>query len=215
VTPREAFGFWKLTLGIAHAITSAYSDRQSKGRDRKDLPLETRIQFSHLHANALKFRACGARREVRVACGYVGEGALPSDIRLAAVTARMFDEYFTGWKPDREAHGGSLASYIEDLGGQTRLGVVMCAFDYPDGAGRGDRALSEYGTGRCDWQSSSSRCQMQKSSTGKFHGVISLSSTARQARSTRKQSVAFRAASNHISVFRFSRGVGLVRARGA
>jgi len=25
---------------------------------------------------------------------------LPSDIRLAAVTARMFDEYFPGWKPD-------------------------------------------------------------------------------------------------------------------
>ena len=119
----------------------------SKGRDRKDLPLETRIQFSHLHANALKFRACGARREVRVACGYVGEGALPSDIRLAAVTARMFDEYFTGWKPDREAHGGSLASYIEDLGGQTRLGVVLCAFDYPDGASRGDLPCPSTATG--------------------------------------------------------------------
>ena len=130
----------------------------SAGGDRKDLPLETRIQFSHLHANALKFRACGARREVRVACGCVGEGALPSDIRRAAVTARMFDEYFTGRKPDRDAHGGSLASYIEDLGGQTRLGVVLCAFDYPDGASRGDRALSEYGNRRCDWQSSSSRC---------------------------------------------------------
>ena len=94
----------KLTLGTL-PITSEYADRQSKGRDRKDLPLETRIQFSHLHADPLKFRACGARREVGVACGYVGEGALPSDIRLAAVTARMFDEYFTGWKPDREAHG--------------------------------------------------------------------------------------------------------------
>jgi hypothetical protein len=161
----------KVTLGTAHAITSAYADRQSKGRDRKDLPLETRIQFSHLHANALKFRACGARREVRIACGSVGEDALPSDIRLAAVTARMFDEYFTGWKPDREAHSGSLASYIEDLGGQTRLGVVLCAFDYPDGASRGD--LSENGNRRCDWQSSSSRCQMQKSSTGKFHGASS------------------------------------------
>src|SRR5215471_8069688 len=62
----------RLTLGIAHAITSAYADRQSKGRYRKDLPLETRIQFPHLRANALKFCACGARREVRVACGYVG-----------------------------------------------------------------------------------------------------------------------------------------------
>src|SRR5262245_62674840 len=79
---------------------------QSKCGDRKDLPLETRIQFSHLYANALKFRACGARCEVCVACGDVGEGALPSEIRLAAVTARMFDEYFTGWKPYREAHGG-------------------------------------------------------------------------------------------------------------
>jgi hypothetical protein len=88
----------------------AHVDRQSKGRDREDLPLETRIQFSHLHANALEFRACGARREVRVAGGYVGKGALPGDIRLAAVAAGMFDEYFTGWKPDREAHGGSLAS---------------------------------------------------------------------------------------------------------
>ena len=55
---------------------------QSKCGDRKDLPLETRIQFSHLYANALKFRACGARCEVCVACGDVGEGALPSDIRL-------------------------------------------------------------------------------------------------------------------------------------
>jgi hypothetical protein len=33
----------------------------------------------------------------------------------------------TGWKPDRNAHCGSLASHIEDFGGQTRLGVVMCA----------------------------------------------------------------------------------------
>src|SRR5438876_3785540 len=65
---------------------------RSKCGNRKDLPLETRIQFSHLYANALKFRACGARREVRVACGYVGEGTLPSDIGLAAVPARMFDE---------------------------------------------------------------------------------------------------------------------------
>src|SRR5262249_60479509 len=67
--------------------------------DRKDLPLETRIQFSHLYANALKFRACGARCDVHIACGDVGEGALPSDIRLAAVTARMFDEYFTSGSP--------------------------------------------------------------------------------------------------------------------
>jgi hypothetical protein len=67
----------------------------SAGGDRKHLPLETRIQLSHLDANVLKFRACGAGREVRVACGYVGEGALPSDIRLTAVAASMFDEYFT------------------------------------------------------------------------------------------------------------------------
>src|SRR5262249_21958360 len=143
----------------------------SAGGDRKDLPLETRIQLSHLHANALKFRACGARREVRVACGCVGEGALPSDIWLAAVTARMFDEYFTGRKPYRDEHGGSLASYIEDLGGQTRLGVVLCAFDYPDGS-RGDRALSEYGNRRCVWQSSSSRCQMQEYAAGKCHSTL-------------------------------------------
>src|SRR5260370_11975784 len=125
---------------------SVYADRQSKGRGRKDLPLETRVQFPHLHANARGFRACGARREVRVACGYVGEGALPSDIRLAAVTARIFDEYFTGWKPDREAHGGSLASHIEDLGGQTRLGIVMCAFHDPHRAARGNPPLSPNGS---------------------------------------------------------------------
>jgi hypothetical protein len=83
------------------------------------LPLETRIQFSHLHANALELRTCGARREVRIACGQVGESALPGDIRLAAVTARMLDEYFTGRKSDRDAHGGRLAPYLEDLGGQT------------------------------------------------------------------------------------------------
>jgi hypothetical protein len=161
------------------------------------LPLETRIQFSHLHANALKFRTCGTRREVRVVCGYVGEGALPSDIGLAAITASMFDEYFTGWKPDRDAHGGSLASYIEDLGGQTRLGIIMGAFDYPDGASRADRALSEHGNGRCDREGSSSRCQMQKSSTGKVHGVISWNSAPcggmrDKARGTRKQSSRYR-----------------------
>src|SRR5262249_28040908 len=106
---------------VAHDL----SNRQSKRRDRKDLPLETRIELPHLHANARKFGACGARREVGVARGDVGEGALPSDVRLAAVTAGVFDEYFTGWKPDRDAHGGRLASYVEDLGGQTRLGVVL------------------------------------------------------------------------------------------
>src|SRR5262245_34967493 len=101
----------------------------------------------------------------------------------------MFDEYFTGWKPDREAHGGSLASYIEDLAGHTRLGVVMCAFDYLDDASWGDRALSEHGNRRCDWQSSSSRRQMQKGSTGKFHGVLSLNSP-RQLVGTRLASLA-------------------------
>jgi len=73
-----------------------YADRQLKRRDRKDLPLKTRIQFSHLHANALKFRAYGARCEVRVACGQVGEGALPNDSRFAAITAGVFDQYLTG-----------------------------------------------------------------------------------------------------------------------
>jgi hypothetical protein len=135
----------------AHAITSAHADRQSKGHDRKDLPLETHIQFSHLHANAFKFRACSACRQVRVACSCVGEGALPSDIRLAAVTAGMFDVYFTGWKPDRDAYGGSLTSLIEHVGGQTKLGVIMCAFDYPDDACRGNRVLCEYGNRRGEW----------------------------------------------------------------
>src|SRR5215471_10496711 len=151
---------------VAHDL----SNRQSQRRDRKDLPLETRIELPHLHANALKFRACGALCEVRLARGDVGEGALPSDIRLAAVTAGVFDEYFTGWKPDRDAHGGRLASYIEDLGGQTRLGVVMRAFDGPDGAGRGDRALSEYGSSR---HSSGSRKEMQKPPASKLHGSSS------------------------------------------
>jgi hypothetical protein len=72
---------------------------------RKDLPLEPRIAFSHPDAKAFKFRARGARREVRVAADYLGKGALPNDVRLAVVTTRMFDEYFTGWKPDREARG--------------------------------------------------------------------------------------------------------------
>jgi hypothetical protein len=62
------------------------------GSRSQRLALETCIQFSHLHTNAFRFRACGARREVRLACGCVGEGALPSDIRFAAFTARMFGE---------------------------------------------------------------------------------------------------------------------------
>ena len=67
----------------------------------KNLALETRIQSSRLHANTFEFRACGTHREVRVACGQVGEGAMPGDIRLAAVTARMLDEYLTGWPGGR------------------------------------------------------------------------------------------------------------------
>src|SRR5262245_27172245 len=79
----------------------------------------------------------------------------------------MFDEYFTGWEPDRDTHGGCLASYIKDLGGQTRLGVVMCAFHYPDGASRGDCALCKYDNRRCDWKNSTSRCQ--ECAARKFH----------------------------------------------
>jgi len=62
----------------------------------------------------------------------------------------MFDEYFAGWKTDRDAHGGGLASLFKDLGGQTRLGVVLGAFDNFDGVSRDDRVLSYHGNGRCD-----------------------------------------------------------------
>jgi hypothetical protein len=51
--------------------------RRSKGHDRKDLPLETCNQFYHPRTNAFKFRARGARGEVRLACGCVGEGLGP------------------------------------------------------------------------------------------------------------------------------------------
>jgi hypothetical protein len=85
----------------------------------------------------------------------------------------MFSEYFAGWKTDRDAHGASLASLFEDLGGQTRLGVVMGAFDNPDGGIRDVGALSEYGSGRYGWQRGSAHGQMQKLSAGKFHGVPS------------------------------------------
>ena len=98
---------------------------QSKCGDRKDLPLETRKQFSHLHPNALECRTCCARRKVRFACGCIAEGALPRDIWLATITTRMLNEYFAGWKADRNAYGASLASLFEDLSGQTRLGVVI------------------------------------------------------------------------------------------
>jgi hypothetical protein len=47
--------------------------------------------------------------EIRLANGCVGEGALPGNIRLAAITAGMFDEYFTWWKADGKALGASLA----------------------------------------------------------------------------------------------------------
>ena len=83
---------------------------QSKNGDRKDLPLETRKQFSHLHPNALKCRTCCARRQVRFACGYIAERALSRDIWLAAITTMMLNKYFAGWKADRKAHGASLAS---------------------------------------------------------------------------------------------------------
>jgi len=81
----------------------------------------------------------------------------------------MFDEYFTGWKPDREAHGGSLASYIEDLGGQTRLSEVLCTLDDQGGVSRDNRALSKCGSGWYGRQSGGTRCQTQEPSAGKFH----------------------------------------------
>ena len=65
------------------------------------MPFETHKRFPHLHSNALKCRTCRARREVRLTCGCVGEGALPRYISLASITTKMFDEYFSGWKADR------------------------------------------------------------------------------------------------------------------
>jgi hypothetical protein len=117
-------------------------------------------------------------------CGCVREGTLPGNIRLTAVTAGMFDEYLAGWKTDRDAHSASLASLLENLGGKTRLGVVLGAFDNPDAGTRDGGALCEYGKGRYGRQRGSARGEMQKSSTGKFHGVFSrnaVEDTGRQA----------------------------------
>jgi hypothetical protein len=81
-------------------------------------------------------------------CGRIREGTLPRNIRLTTVTGRMFDEYFAGWKTDRDAHGASLASLFEDLGSQTRLGVVMGAFDDPHASIRDSGVLCVCGNGR-------------------------------------------------------------------
>src|SRR5262249_54195327 len=147
--------------------------RRSKRGDRKDLPLKTSVQCTHPRSDALKFRTCSTGREVRGVCNFVRECTLPGNIRLTAVTARMFDEYFSGWKTDRCAHGASLSSLFENLRGQTRLGVVMGAFDNPDGGIRDGGALCEYGNRRYGRQGGGARSQMQKLSTGKFHGVPS------------------------------------------
>jgi hypothetical protein len=90
----------------------------------------------------------------------------------------MFDEYFAGWKTDRDAHGARFASLLEDLSGQTRLGVVMGAFDNPDGGIRDGGVLCEYGNRRYGRQCGRARGQMQKLSTGKFHGVPSRNAVA-------------------------------------
>jgi hypothetical protein len=105
--------------------------------------------------------------------GFVRENTLPGHIGLTAVTARVFDEYFAGWKADSDAHGASIASLFEDLSGQTRLGVVMGAFDNPDAGFRAGGVLSEYGDGRQGRQRCNTRCQMKQISTGNFHGVPS------------------------------------------
>jgi len=121
-----------------------------------------------------------------------------SNSALAARAARSASRAATSAKAHCQATSGSLPSppgYLTNISpagspierrtaealrrtsrtsaGQTRLGVVMCAFDYPDGAGRGDRALSEYGSRRCDRHSSGSRDQLQKPSARKFHGSSS------------------------------------------
>ena len=80
----------------ARTVTPARGQMQKLSR----LPLETRKQFSHLHTNALECRTCCARRKIRFACGCIAEGALPRDIWLAAITTRMLNEYFAGWKAD-------------------------------------------------------------------------------------------------------------------
>jgi hypothetical protein len=91
----------KLSVGKFHAaLPIVLTVPQSKCGNRKDLPLETRKQFSHLHTNALECRTCCARRKIRFACGCIAEGALPRDIWLAAITTRMLNEYFAGWKAD-------------------------------------------------------------------------------------------------------------------
>jgi hypothetical protein len=101
-------------------------------------------------------------------CGCVREGTLPGNIRLTAVTVRMFGEYLASWKADRDAHGASLPSLFENLGGQTRLGVVLSAFDNPDAGIRDGGVLSEYGNGRYGWQRGSARGEMQKVLRGSF-----------------------------------------------
>jgi hypothetical protein len=107
-------------------------------------------------------------------CGWVRKGTLPGNVRLTAVAARMFDEYFAGWKTDRDAYGGSLASLFEDLGGQTRLGVVLGAFDNSDAGIWGGGGLSEDGNGRYGGKRYCARHQMQKLPTiEKFHGFAS------------------------------------------
>jgi hypothetical protein len=81
----------------------------------------------------------------------------------------MLNEYFAGWKADRKAHGASLTSEIEHVGGQTGLGEVLCALDDHGGVSRHNRALPKCGRERYDRQSGRARCQMQKISAGKFH----------------------------------------------
>jgi len=157
----------RLTLGIAHAINLGLCRSAIKGMRSQRLAARNAHTVSSSARERSRIprlrRAPRGPRRVRLRRRRCIAKRHPARCRHA----RIFDEYFTGWKPDREPHGGSLASHIEDLRGQTRLGIIMCAFDYPDGAGRGDRALSENGS---SWHSRSSRNQMQKPSARKFHG---------------------------------------------
>jgi hypothetical protein len=62
----------------------------------------------------------------------------------------MFNEYFAGWKAERNSYGASFPPLLEDFCRQTGLGEVLCAFDDHPGGSRENRGLPDCGRTRYD-----------------------------------------------------------------
>src|SRR5262249_11019385 len=159
----------RLTLGIAHAITSAYADRNQSAAIVKTCRSKRAYSFlictRTLSNSALAARAArSASREAtsaNVHCQATA-GSLPSP-------PGCLTNISPAGSPIERRTAEALRRTSRTSAAKTRLSEVLCALDDQGGVSRDSRALPKCRRGRYDRQSGGARCQTQEPSAGKFH----------------------------------------------